>query len=91
MKPAPPSYADLEAEARAYLEEIGADECLQDLGTRIVQALDAAWRLTKSPPKLDTLADQIGIGSSTLSDRLARLERAGRVIRLRRGVYVPRR
>lgn len=94
VKPAPPSRDDVDADlVRQQLHRLGADGVVvRSADDRVYDALVKLWRGRKSkyPPTVNDVAVSAGLNGHTTGSTLHRLVMAGRVLRPRRGFYVPK-
>ena len=88
-QPKPPTQAEVDASLAAeMLRRLGANDD-GELRQRVYDKLVSSWREQRSPPKPADMARALSMPPNTVCNCLMALVRAGRVIRLRRGVYIP--
>lgn len=84
--PVPPTQTEIARQLGAL--GVGADAAITS-DERIYTALVDMWRERRAPPSMGEVARRARIPHGTMNDILVRLGDAGRVIRVRRGVWLP--
>lgn len=86
-----PSANDVADDLRALgLDPTSIARALEAPRDRVYRALVKGWRELHAMPRIGAIAAECGIADSTVSHALDELERAGRVRKVRAGVWVPR-
>lgn len=78
-----------EALAALGVDAAGVVGVLDPPRERVYESLRAGWLADKRMPPIARIADECGVAQSTVSHALDQLMREGRVLFVRRGVWVP--
>lgn len=89
-KPTPPLQSDIDKDLAQALSDLGATGFdIRNCDAIVYEKLVVHWKKHKTNPTVQELAKASGKDQSAVHNALAQLIDDGKVVRVRRGVYVP--